>query len=292
MLRESLNNVVIEGILNEVDLEKKVDKNGKTYIGGKITLLVQQVINGVEDEDIIPINFFQYELKKDKTLNKNYERLDKFMQEYQSVASLGGDEAAKQQADRYNVTGKMEINTFPSQDGSLVENPVIRGSFLNKRTKNFTPDSSFETEIMLKKIVPEVTGEDGETGRLLVDGIVVQYNERPDIFHFVVGDANAVDYINTYWNTEETVKVEGSIRWTTVQKTVDSTEEVGFGSPKKKVVERTKKEFVITAGSAERYPEETAFNLDEMLEALANKKAENESKMKPKAKAGRADRGF
>ena len=63
MLKQSKNEVVIEGILNEVDLEVRKDKNDRTYISGKVFFLVQQTINGVEDIDIIPVNVFAYELK-------------------------------------------------------------------------------------------------------------------------------------------------------------------------------------------------------------------------------------
>lgn len=291
MLKQSKNEVFIEGILNEVDLSIKKDKQDRTYIAGKVFFLVQQVINGVEDTDIIPVNVFAYELTKANKANPAFKSAKDLLDNYKSVASLGGGQEAIDNADRYIVSGaSIAVNTFPGQDGRTVEYPIIRGSFFQKNTRNFAPSTSFTQEILIKKIEPEVK-DDVETGRLLLDGIVIQYGEVPDIIHYVVGDAKAVDYINNYWEPEDTVKIDGKIRWTVTEDTVENNEEVGFGTPSKRVVQKTVKEFVITSGSAEGYPEETRYNVDEVIAALQKKKEAFEAKQNVTKPATRS-RGF
>lgn len=279
MLKQSKNEVFIEGILNEVDLEIRTDKNDRKYISGKVFFLVEQSINGVEDTDIIPVNVFAYEKTKNGGVNPAFKSAKDLLDNYNSIASLGGNEEAYKTADRYTVSGaNIAINQFKSQDGRVVSYPIIRASFFQKNNKNFTPTATFTQEILIKKIEPEVK-EDVETGRLLLEGVVIQYGEVPDIIHYVVGDANAVDYINNNWEPEDTVKINGRIRWSTTETTVEDDSDVGFGTPEKRVIQKTLREFVITSGSAEGYPEETRYDVEEVIAALQKKKEDFEAKM-------------
>ena len=293
MLKQSKNEVFIKGILNEVDLEVKKDRNDKTYISGKVFFLVQQTINGVEDTDIIPVNVFAYEITRNNKVNPAFKSAKDLLDNYRSVASLSGEDNAIDKADRYSVTGaSIAVNQFLSADKRVVSYPIIRGSFFQKVNRNFTPTATFSQEILIKKIEPEVKDEE-ETGRLNIDGVVIQYGEVPDIIRYVVGDAKAVDYINNYWEPEDTVKIDGRIRWSTIEDTVEDDTEVGFGTPEKKVVQKNLREFVITSGSAQGYPEETRYNVEEVIAALQKKKEDFENKQKTnQEKSVSRSRGF
>lgn len=279
MLRQSKNTVTIEGILNEVDLEIKRDKNDKTYISGKVFFLVQQTINGIEDLDIIPVNVFAYELTKKGELNPAFRSAKDLLENYQSIASLGGTQEAIETADRYIVSGaSLATNQFSAKDGREVVYPIVRGSFFQKVGVNKTihPEASFTQEILIKKIEPEIK-DDVETGRLLVDGVIIQYGEVPDILTYIVANREAVDYVQNNWQPEDTVKISGRIRWTTAEDTIEDDTEVGFGTPEKRIVQKTVREFVITSGSG-AYPEESAYNVEEVVAALQKKKNDYESR--------------
>lgn len=279
MLRQSKNIVTIEGILNEVDLEIKTDKNDRTYISGKVFFLVQQTINGIEDFDIIPVNVFAYELTKARTINPAFKSAKDLLENYQSVASLGGSQEAIETADRYIVSGaSLATNQFTAKDGREVVYPIIRGSFFQKVGVNKTihPEASFTQEILIKKIEPEIK-DDVETGRLLVDGVVIQYGEVPDILTYVVANQEAVDYIQNNWQPEDTVKVSGRIRWSVTEDTIEDDTEVGFGTPEKRIVQKTMREFIITSGSG-TYPEESSYNVEEVVAALQKKKNDYEAR--------------
>ena len=251
MLKQSKNEVIIEGILNEVDLEVKKDKSDRTYISGKVFFLVQQTINGVEDIDIIPVNVFAYELTKAGKQNPAFKSAKDLLDNYKSVSSLGGGHEAIENADKYMVTGaNIAVNQFTAADGREVTYPLIRGSFFQKvsMNKSLQPEASFTQEILIKKIEPEVK-DDVETGRLLIDGIVIQYGEIPDIITYVVASKEAIDFIDNNWAPEDTVKIGGRIRWSVTEDTIEDNTEVGFGTPEKRVVQKTLREFVITSGS-------------------------------------------
>lgn len=295
MLKQSKNEVIIEGILNEVDLEVKKDKSDRTYISGKVFFLVQQTINGVEDIDIIPVNVFAYELTKAGKQNPAFKSAKDLLDNYKSVSSLGGGHEAIENADKYMVTGaNIAVNQFTAADGREVTYPLIRGSFFQKvsMNKSLQPEASFTQEILIKKIEPEVK-DDVETGRLLIDGIVIQYGEVPDIITYVVASKEAIDYIDNNWAPEDTVKISGRIRWSVTEDTIEDNTEVGFGTPEKRVVQKTLREFVITSGSGS-YPEESSYNTEEVVAALQKKKENYEAKQRENQtpKASPRSRGF
>lgn len=295
MLKQSKNEVVIEGILNEVDLKVRKDKNDRTYISGKVFFLVQQTINGVEDIDIIPVNVFAYELTKAGKQNPAFKSAKDLLDNYKSISSLGGGRDAIESADKYMVTGaNIAVNQFTAADGREVTYPLIRGSFFQKVNinKSLQPEASFTQEILIKKIEPEVK-DDVETGRLLIDGIVIQYGEIPDIITYVVASKEAIDFIDNNWAPEDTVKIGGRIRWSVTEDTIEDNTEVGFGTPEKRVVQKTLREFVITSGSGS-YPEESSYNTEEVVAALQKKKEDYEAKQKENQtpKASPRSRGF
>lgn len=300
MLKQGLNSVDVIGILKEVDLEEKADKNGNEYVKGVITFLVSQEINGVYDDDEIPVNVFSYKLirngDKRGQINPSYQSIMDLKDSYQSIASLGGDQKAVNMADRYCCrNARLEINEFIGGDGRTVSYPRISGSFFNKISGAFNPEASFKQEIVIKRMEPEVK-DDAETGRLKIEGIAIQWGGRPDIITYYVGNRQAVEYFNDHWHPEDTVKIEGSIRWaaTTEEAEIEDDSVVSFGAPKKRTINRTVKEFLITGGSEEPYSEGTAYDIDEVVRALQKKKddLENSKKNSSSSTTTTRSRGF
>lgn len=281
-MKQALNDVRIEGYLNEIDLEVKEDRESRTFIAGKVIFKVPQAIGGKEDVSEIPVNVFSYELTKAGKENPAFKSAKSLLDYGVSLASVDGDET---KAEKYTCSGgSLGENQFMSKDDKKVSYNLIRGSFFNKVTKTFNPIASFETEIVIKGIEKEEK-DDMPTGRLIVDGIVVQYNDNCDIVRFLAESPEAVDFISSSWQEGDTVKVTGRIRWSVEEKEIESTDEVGFGEPETRIVERQVKEFVITSGSKTPYPSETAYDPDEIVKALTAKREAFEAKEKEKANA-------
>ena len=268
MLRQSLNQVVIKGKLEEIDLENKTDKNGREYIRGVVTLLVNQTVEGIGEQEHIQVNVFSYKITNKGTENPAYKSAFDLMKNGVSIAAAGSEEGA----DSYTVTGaSLATNTFENKDKKDITYTFIRGSFFNKNTKVTDDEASFEQEIIVASIEDEVVN-DTPTGRLILQGICIGYNEVPDKFVYVVENPNAINYIRTNYQEEDTVKISGVIRMTSVTEEAESEEEVGFGTPKQKTYDRTIKEFIITAGSPGRLPEEKSYDIDEVRAAITKKK--------------------
>lgn len=281
-MKQALNDVRIEGYLNEVDLELKEDREGRSFIAGKVILKVPQAIGGKEDISEIPVNVFSYEVTKAGKESPAFKSAKSLLDHGVSLASVDGDET---RADKFTCSGgSLAENQFMSKDEKKVSYNLIRGSFFNKVTKTFNPIASFETEIVIKGIEKEEK-DDIATGRLILNGIVVQYNDNCDIVTFVVESPEAVNFISSSWQEGDTVKVTGRIRWTVEEKEIESTDEVGFGEPETRIVERQLKEFVITSGSKTPYPSETAYDPDEIVKALTAKREAFEAKAKEQSSA-------
>ena len=287
-MRQAINNVNVEGILNEVDLNVKVDSSNREYVSGKVILLVDQMCCGKPDRNEVAVNVFAYKLTKAGKNNPAFESACQLLQNGVSVAACG-DEAS---ADRYRVTGcNLSTNEFTAQDGRHVVYPTIRASFFNKVTKDFNPTATFEQEIVIGSINDEIVNDD-PTGRLLVQGIIVGYNDRVDSITYVVEDENAVNHIRNYWSADSTVKVWGKVRSTVSTVTRSSSEEVGFGEAPTRTYQKTTREFVITSGSPQAYDDDLAFNINEVRAALIAKK--NAASVAPAApaKSPAMNRGF
>lgn len=273
MLRQSLNQVTIKGKLEEVDLTKQTDKQGRDYIRGTVTLLVDQTVDGVSEQTHPQVNVFAYKITNKGTENPAYKSASELMQNGVSIAACGSVEGA----DVYTVSGAgLATNTFENKDHKDVTYTFIRGSFFNKNGKG-EPCAIFEQEIIISGIEDEVK-DDLPTGRLMIKGISIGYNEVPDMFTYFVENQNAIDYIRSNWQEEDTVKISGVIRYKVESQEIAVEEEVGFGEPVTKVYDKTIKEFVITAGSAGRLPEDKCYDIEEVLQAGALKKANYEKR--------------
>ena len=273
-MKQANNDVRIEGYLSEVDLEVKVDKENNTYIAGEVTIEVPQTISGKDDISEVVVRVWARETTKTGKENPAFKQAKELLDNGISLAACGGDHNT---ADKISVGGASLVeNQFVSKDGRKVCYNYIRGSFFNKATKSFNPQATFSTEIVIKAIEREEK-DDVDTGRLLIDGVIVQYNDNCDSVRFVAESPDAINFISTSWQEGDTVRLFGHIRYSVEESTVEAVEEVAFGETPTKVVKKSVKEFVITSGS-HPYPSESAYDPEDIIKALKAKKDAFEAK--------------
>lgn len=280
-MKQSLNDIRIEGLLSEIDLAEKESKEGKPYIGGKIVLQVEQEIDGVTSVSEIPVKCFANQITKAGKVNPGYSGLLDVLNMGVSLAATNGNTAM---ADKYSVaSANFRENAFPAKDGSaIIRYTEISGSFFNKVTsQNFNPSAVFTNVIIVKALIDEEKNEE-LTGRLLVQGIVVNYNDKCDTITFVVENPNSIEYIRGSWKVGDTVRVQGRIRWTTETFEQEVNDEVGFGVPETRIFEKTIKDFVITSGSP-ALDGDSAYNPEE-IEAKMIAQATEQAAMLENAK--------
>lgn len=268
MLRKSINDVSVIGYLAEADLNEKVSKkDNKEFIGGKIIVRVPGNAE-YEDRDI-PINVFAYKTITDKktgTLkeNPNYKYLKGLMETEHSIAALG----SALYADKISVNGTLSEGFY--QNNYFVQ---IRGSFIGP-AKGGIEGATFDTEIMVKSIADEIVN-DIPTGRLLVEGIIVQWNMIPDVIKFVVDKPDAINYIKSFWNIGSTVRATGDIVFREESTEVENNVNFAFGRPTKKVYTKTIRDCIIKSGSEPYY--DNLLDPSEVTQALALKREQEKN---------------
>lgn len=284
MLREAENVVKIEGILAETDLKYgSFTKNGQVTesIGGSITVNVDEVIDGVPVTAQVPVHVFATKYTRSGTINPAYESAERVMKEFKSIAATGDIE----QADKVRITrGYLRMNEyFSQQTGQLISFPRVHANFINKVTGEFRPCANFSMTFAVSNIQPVVDkqGIELDPKQLDVTVIVPYYGGKVDIMKLRAKNPNVVNAIEQYWETDQTFKANGRLEW--FSKTEKVLEEVDFGEPIEKMRTVSSNDIVITGGSQVPLDEEFAFDSDELVAALRDRKARlEEQKNKPK----------
>ena len=217
-------------------MEIKTDpKTGEKHIEGTVTVKTS-------DKNFITFTVYSKEKKNDKTDNKTYAGLVTVMNEFQSVAEVGDENA-----DYIRVNG--QLNPYRGQNGNEIVG--YRGSFFNRirNIENLETDASFEVEMFIQSIVPEMgkdaDGEMSETGRLKITGWVPTYNGIEPVDLIVPEDlADACE--NTY-EPGQTVEFYGDIINNSIEEIIEKP--VAFGKPKKEVRRTYINELIVTGGS-------------------------------------------
>jgi hypothetical protein len=257
-LREAQNNVIIEGILSENRLDYKKTGKGEDYISGD--LLIE-----VTDENIVPVNFFSFKLKKDGTPNKIYIALDGVIQSYKSIAKHG-----REAADQVRITGgKLEGNEFYNAAGQLISTFRVRSNFVNRVTSNFSPQAAFAVEAFIQSIADEIV-KDEPTDRLIVTGIVPMYGGRISLLTFFVETPEGRKYIKDNYSIGDTAKLAGKLNNEVIE--INKTEEMEFGEDIINTFTRTKRELVITRGT--KAYEENGFDKATIKQALVQREVD------------------
>lgn len=271
------NKVNIVGLLSENNVEQR-EKDGRKYVTGNIKIQVTP-------ENIVPINIFAFENTKAGTKNPAYTQIMNVYDKGISLAACGGDitKASKIRAN----TCRFEENMFVSRfNNNIVSTPRITGSFFTIGASE-DPKANFNCGIFIMAIKDEVDNEGEETGRLIIEGALEQYN-RWDVMTFIAESQQAVDYIRANWEKGDTVSISGKIVGKTITQTVSSGNEGGFGEPEEETRTYHRIEYVITSGG-EPKEDDFAYDRSKVKEGLADRerrKAELiEGAKKPAVKA-------
>lgn len=277
MLKQAFNQIHIVGRLNEIDLkEKDSQKDNRHFISGKVNFLVEQNVGGQMETEVIPVSVFAFEKTNAGKPNPAYKNAHDLMATGTSVAATG--DATK--ADVYELSGgRISENNFLAQDGTMTSYPVINGSFFTKRKPNeIDEEATFEQEIVIAQMFDEEKN-DTPTGRLIIDGLVIQYNGLPDKVRYIVENKEAISYITQNWNHEDTVKVIGKIRYCAETQEIQSSDDVGFGEAPVRTRIKTIKEFIVTSGTP-AYDEDRKYDCEEVANALSDRKHSVEARLK------------
>lgn len=271
MLRQAENTVKIEGILSEIKLEYgSYLKDGKTVenIGGSITVRVNQVINGEEVENEIPVHMFANKYKNNGEPNPAYSSIEKIKTTYVSIAAAADTDV---EPDRVRITNAdIRMNEYYPTPEKLVSFPRINASFVNRvKKEDCKPEASFMLTFVVGQADYELVNDE-KTGRYLIQAIVPQYGEKIDIVPLVCASPNVINAVSTYWQEGDTVKASGKLNFTS--KTETTVVEQDFGDPIEKTRTINVSELLITGGSQTPLDGDFAYESDDIRKGLAARK--------------------
>lgn len=264
------NVCTIEGILSEVSLREGVSKiNNKEYIMGEVKVLTTAEINGEKTELEIPVRVFANKMTNAGKDNPAFDSIKK-IQDMASIAACGGDRS-KADGIRFE-NANIQMNEFYGRNEQLVSMPTIRGTFSRKIMRpDLIPTAEFSNVIVVGGMQDETDREGNLTGRLLIKGIVPQWGNKVDIVEYVVGNEAAIKHIQTFWQKGDTVRVAGTVNFSS--RVESEVVEMGFGEPEVKHKTISVHEFLITKGSQGALDEEFAYDKDVISQALTERQA-------------------
>lgn len=264
-MKKMINKVSVQGLFYEGNL-----KLSKQYVNGKLSVLTSAPNSGVTNTcELKVIAGPRYGNKPDAKLNPNYPL-------YESLMNTGNEKAylhVGEQAQGVSISGSLGANYFVPRGTDLKRENVrcplqYDASFITFVDGNLlTPadyKATFETDIVITSIVPEMSKPVGdtpamETGNIFVKGYIFDYKGVAIEASFIAkatedGSYGPVDYF-TDLSSEFPVftKIWGVINGFKVVS--EKREESAFGAPKIVSFETTKKELVITGALPQPYPE-------------------------------------
>lgn len=264
-MKEMLNKVTVQGVLVDTSLEVKADKSNKKFIAGEVEIMT--------DEDyIVPVSCFSYELKKNGDISKAYENLNKIANK-PTVR-----EAGSMNAGRISLSsGRLEDNMFYSErENKVVNSWKIGGMFFNNAAQDAASINEFEVEGIVNSI-KEIVANDGEsTGVYDLKLLTVGYGDRVSEISLKFKDPDAVNYITTSYNTGDKVVLSGKVIYEVKEKTVEK--ETAFGKPIVNTYTNTSKTLLITAGSEPVSAEEHGIKIKTLQTKMKDRQKDVEEK--------------
>lgn len=273
-MRQSENEVKIEGYLQEVDL-REGNKDGKEYIAGTVTVSLDQEYDGRIEHEEIPVSVYATKMTRNGMPNPAYKSV-KEVEKWRRISTDG------ELADKITFSsGTISENAFiPQGSSSPVSTWRVSNSFFNKVSGEYHPCAVFKNEIYIRSIEDEVRNDE-PTGRLMIQGIVIGYGGRADVVKYYVENRKYINHIRNNWQEDMTVNVGGYIRSSVETVDAGAQDSDGFGETIAIGRNRNVKELIITQGSFTGKDEDVAFDTDEVRAAMNERKMRIEATAKP-----------
>lgn len=281
---ESTNNVVIAGVLKELEVEEKSTADKRDYVSCKAIIKVDQEIGGTMYENEIPVRMFSMKLKKDGSPSKIYKSIVEYRDKFTSLGACPEDQP--ELASKVMITsGSLEENIWVGSDGTPRSSFQISTNFMNSPRGEFKQGATFELSGVVLGKTREVNSNDEETGRLKVKFGIVRYGGRVDVLDLIAVNENAVNFIEANWEEGDTVNLNGAVSIN--QSTKTWYEEQGFGEPIMRTKTETRRELIILGGSPSGLEEDYSYDADAIKKGLADRQTRVDE-MKNKASGSKS----
>lgn len=182
------------GYLKEVNLEKKKNDDKENFISGTLTLKY-----GEKPNQQVDVKIYKKELTSGGSVAKAYEKLMELMENSVTVDTATEEKTATVVRIYGNgdFTPQVTLNEYFREDGSHAMSPQAEMGFGNMAI-NSVGEQSFKAEfdldvILSKDPIMEKDKNEDETGRMIVDGYIINYKNEIKPMSFVVDDQDLID---------------------------------------------------------------------------------------------------
>lgn len=266
---ESFNKIELSGKVAEIISRTGLTKKNVNYVSGTIKI-------ETAPDNIIPVEFFAQEINAKGNVSPLYKSLLTVKDEYKSIATDGRDAA-----DTIVVeTAKFTENLY-SPDGEQIRRGFkINSSFFNRKKidKSF---SKFVVEGEVVAIMDEIKA-DVPTGSVIVELLIVDFNENAHIIPFFVDIPKSAEYVKNTFSEGDQVKVSGTILIS--EEDIVKVEKAAFGDDIEQHSKRTTRRLVIESASA---PVASTISAEKKTTMLATREADIQAKKnEAKSKSG------
>ena len=219
-MRRVANKVQIEGYLRENNLELIRNDKQEEVIRGSLVVALDNVRSCRAQFYVSRFNT----LKPGETTrqeSKAYGRpVELLPGNTIPISSLMKDQAAmtfdvaKESATKVWIIGALQEYIRKDEKGEVISSTTIKGLSAGIKTESdkhpFTQKAEFEVEMYIEGKRPEM--KDGEeTGRIVLTGLIPEYDDSVSRIEFVTELGDATDYIEENYNVGQTVKVYGDV---------------------------------------------------------------------------------
>ena len=252
MINQMLNDVVVEGKVNKINLEdfsfedKEHPEITRKAIRGEVEVKVVMPIEkgGEPIVLMIPIRVFKKQYSK-KGLEENkedttYLNLKKLMDEKKSIATVGEDEAECVRFTHCN----MVMAEFPSKnDGTLVTFPQISGTFMNfVSASEMSPKAKVEMEGIIHRMSTRMVGDVEYLDIICAN---VGWGETTHLIPFTTCNSSYIAAFQEQYEKGDPIDLTAVINFSATVETI--TKEVAIGEPEVITKTRNKHDLVISS---------------------------------------------
>lgn len=218
---KTLNKAEVAGKLKILNLEKDKNDKKENIIKGSITIQY-----GKEDDEQVEVKVYKKELTSSGSVAKAYEKLVNLMNNGITMAkakemTLNAENDEKYDATVVRIYGsgdftpELRLNEYHPEDGEYSCRPEVSMGFGNIAVDNTDSEKfkgEFQNVVFLHKTPKMEKDKEGEqTGRLIVEGLYIDYKNQVKPLTFIVEDEDMVEVMEDL-EKGETIEVWGNVK--------------------------------------------------------------------------------
>lgn len=289
---KSKNEAVIAGRLKQVNLEKRKDENKTTgakedVIGGSIV-----VQYGDKADQQVEVKIYKKKLTSSGSVAKAYEKLSDLIDNHTLVGQEGEATTVKIFGNG-DFCPEVKLNEYVPEGGEYSAKPEVSMGFGNIAVDNVDEKSfkaQFDMVLFLTKAPKmELNKSEDETGRLIIEGLCIDYNNAVKPLSFVVEDEDVVEGMSGL-EKGQTVEIWGDIKVARISEVKEKKSGFG-GKAKTDETVTTLSELIITGGEEVEDSDKRYIEPSFVKKALVERETFLQELSKPKDK-GAKKQGF